>query len=450
MNFKASLLYAGKLIFQKNNSGEKSNGHRSLLGAMICIGISLIPLVAILVISNGMIEGITGRIIGLSTRDISIYINGRSPSVRRLEKFTYTAKEIETIPGVKAAYPEIQGIGLAAGKTKRTGASIRAVQNDLFTADENFSSLFNIVEGTVELKDSNDAIIGKNIADSLSIHAGDKLKLITINSNTRTNITPKVTMLNVKGIVSSGYQELDALWVFIPLQTGFKILPQNTSQFVIGVKSEDAFSQELYYLQQDIIDAAEGEGEINPILYSAVYRWDEMNTSQFENFASTQALLLLIMLLIVLVASVNISSALVMLVMERRKEIAILKSVGASSDGISTAFLFTGFAAGAGGVLIGIPIGLLAAVNVNTLINLAEKIINLLAKFFFVLFNSQADFYQIHLLDPAYYLQNIPITIPFDKLMIIACGTLVLSLIVSAVPAIKAGKEKPLDTLRKL
>ena len=85
------------------------------------------------------------------------------------------------------------------------------------------------------------------------------------------------------------------------------------------------------------------------------------------------------------------------------------------------------------------------------IISFMEKIVNFGAEFVYLLSNANLSSYkEIHLLDPAYYLQNIPVSVPFNKLFIIASGTLLLSLIVSAIPAIKAGKEKPLDTLRKM
>lgn len=452
MTLKSSFLYAKKLIFPKNSKfGAKSNGHRSLLGAMLCIGISLIPLVAVLVISDGMISGITGRMIGLSSRDLCIYINGQSANVEDEAMFMETAESFTQLEGINAAFPEIQGIGLAAGKDKRSGATVRAVQKNLFQEDSAFADLFKVVEGTTELTSSHDAVIGKYLADLLSLKTGDKLKLITINSTSRTRVSPKVTMFEIKGIVSSGYQELDALWVFIPLETGFEILPQGSAKFVIGLTTDDAFDSELYKKQYEVQKAINGEREIESVEYAYCYRWDEINTSEFENFQSTKALLLIIMLLIVLVASVNISSALVMIVMERRKEIAILKSTGASSSGIAASFLLTGFAAGLGGIITGIPLGLLASVNINRIINFMERVVNLFAKFGYMLFSSDTDtFVEIHLLDPAYYLQDIPVNVPFGELMVIAVGTLVLSLLVSAIPAIKAGKEKPLETLRKM
>jgi len=446
------VLYALRLIFPKRNGlVEKSSGRRSLLGAMMCIGISLVPLVAVLVISDGMIQGITGRMIGLSSRDLCLYIERDSSDVKDYATYLESAESLKRIDGVTSSFPEIDCTALAAGKTARAGATVRAVQNDLFTADKNFGTLFKVIEGSTELSGKRDAIIGQKIAELLDLHAGDSIRLITIGSSSAVAVVPKVTMFTVKGIVSCGYQELDALWVFIPLETGFSVLPQRSSQFLIGMTTKDAFSKALPALQDEVQQAVFGNRSIAPINYAYVYRWDEVNASQYENFSSTKALLLLIMLLIVLVASVNISSALIMLVMEKRREIAILKSMGGTAEGIAFSFLLTGFAAGAGGVLLGIPAGLLAAVNINGIIAFMEKIVNVCAEFVYLLGNGDKSVYSsIHLLDPAYYLQNIPVSVPFAELFIIAAGTLILSLVVSAVPAVKAGREKPLDTLRKM
>ena len=140
-----------------------------------------------------------------------------------------------------------------------------------------------------------------------------------------------------------------------------------------------------------------------------------------------------------------------MLVMERKREIAILKSLGSSNAEVSLSFLAAGFAAGAGGVLTGIPLGLLAAVNINRIISWMEHAVNAAQIMFSTLITGGgSDLAQIHLLDPAYYLQNIPVTIPFTELLVIATGTLALSLLAATIPAVRAGKEKPIDTLRKM
>ena len=156
------------------------------------------------------------------------------------------------------------------------------------------------------------------------------------------------------------------------------------------------------------------------------------------------------MILIVLVATVNISSALVMIVMERSREIGILKTMGASSSGIRAAFIITGGAAGFAGVLTGIPLGLLAAVNINSIIPAFEKLLNFISMAFHFLFEGGSSSYEtFRLLDPAFYIQKIDIHIPFPELFLIALSAVLLSLLVSIIPSGRAGREKIMDTLRK-
>jgi lipoprotein-releasing system permease protein len=158
------------------------------------------------------------------------------------------------------------------------------------------------------------------------------------------------------------------------------------------------------------------------------------------------------MILIVLVASVNISSALVILALERRREIAILKSLGSTAGGISFSFLLTGLYAGTAGVALGVPVGLLCAVNVNGIITFMEKVVNIAAKLLYTIGNPTGEsfFTPVHLLDPAYYLEKIPVILPFGSLVFIVCGTLLLSVLASVFPSIRAGREKPIHTLRKI
>ncbi len=441
MNTRSSLLFAFRLIFPR--TGKKSNARKSLVGACACIGISLIPLVMVLSVSNGMIQGITSRMIGLSSSDISCVLSQNAAAAQSEQELQALADELSQVSGVQHTYPQIECVSLASSQKGRTGATVRAVEPAIFSENHSFASLFDVIEGEMTFSSARSAIIGKKLSELLALHAGSTFRLITTRKNANGKTVPKVTTFTVAGIVSSGYQELDALWVFIPLETGFSILSAGTASVKIGIETENAFSPELpvirAHLQQKLSS------------FSQAYLWSELNTAQYENFSSTQIMLLFIMLLILLVASVNISSALVMLVMERRREIAILKSLGATSSGITLSFLVTGLVAGAVGVLSGLPLGLLCAVNINKIITFIEKAVNVFAKFLYLIrVEDEMTFAEVHLLDPAFYLQRIPLAIPLGQLVVIGCGTLVLSLLVSALPAIKAGKEKPIDTLRKL
>lgn len=444
MKLKASLMFAFRML--KPHSGVMTTAGKSLLGAVFCIGLSLIPLVVVLTVSEGMIEGITSRIIDLSSFHIQVNVRPGTSVAKSAENLKKLSSKLSNIEGVTEAYPERQGVALAAGTSGRTGATVRCLPPEIFNPGTSFSALFSTVEGNLSLSNPNSVLVGTKIASTLDLNVGDTLRLVTFKTGVNGKVIPRITPFQIEGIVSCGYQELDSLWVFVPFDTGYKLLSDSVSTMLIGLQTENAFSDDLYKIAQDVDDESPA-GCITRL-------WSELNTAEFENFSSTRIMLIFIMILIVLVASVNISSALVMLAMERRKEIAILKSMGASTSGIVSSFLITGFCTGASGIIIGMPIGIFCAINVNEIISFLEYIINFFSRFWYnikVIFSQgQMEFVPVHLLNPTYYLEHIPVVLPFVELFCIVAGTLVLAVIVSIFPSIRAGKEKPVETLRKV
>lgn len=445
MTFKSSILFAKSLIFPK--AEKKSSARRSLWGALLCIGLSIVPLIVVLSITNGMIQGMTDRIIGLSSNNIQAYVSPKLSNTQTADSYCEYAEQFKTVDGVLGVYPEISVTALAAGKKMRTGAQIRALDKNIFTNNKAFRELFTILEGDVESYENQDeadgtqAIIGQKMAQMLDVHAGDTFRIITIKT-VNGKQSPKLTSFKVAAIVSSGYQELDALWVFIPLETAYKFVSLANASYTVMIETPQSYSPDLVRIQREL-KATYGK-------YINFYRWDQVHTAEFENFSSTKVMLVFVMILIVLVASINISSAIIMLVMERRKEIAILKSIGATPSGITFAFIITGMTCGLGGLALGLPFGLLAAVNANQIVRFIEKTVNVVAKAGYFLKGVPADeINAIHLMDPAYYLQIIPVDLPFSQVILISLSTVLLALFVSIIPSVKAGKEKPLDILRK-
>jgi len=433
MTIKSSLMFAKSLIFPKTE--KKSSARRGLFGATLCIGLSIVPLICVVSITNGMIDGMTERIIGLSSGHVQSYISNRYAGVISAASFVETSKELLKIDGVKVVFPEVDISAIATGKKSRIGVQIRGVQSDIFTGNKSFAKLFEVCEGTLEDFRANEkyAVIGKKMAADLALNSGDSFRIITTRI-VNGKLVPKLTSLKIAAVVSSGYQELDQFWVFVPLETVYKNLSLESASYNVMIQSDDAFSPDLVRLQRDI---KKYYGK-----YANVYRWDQIHSSEFENFSSTRVMLVFVMMMIVLVASVNISSAIVMLVMERRKEIAILKSIGGTPRGITFSFLLTGTACGAGGLFFGVPVGILLTLFSNQLVKLLENIINFVTKI--------ANGSHITLMDPAYYLSEIPVEISASQIILIVVAVLLLSIIVSFIPAKNAGKEKPLELLRNV
>lgn len=445
MTFRSSLMFAKSLIFPK--AEKKSSARRSLWGALLCIGLSIVPLVVVLSITNGMIQGMTDRIIGLSSNNIQAYVSPKLKDTLSPEKYRQYSEQFKSVDGVIEVYPEIGLTALAAGKKMRTGVQVRALDKNIFTKNKAFAELFSILEGDLldfqnQQEDQGTyAVVGQKMAQMLDLHAGDTFRVITIKT-TDGKQSPKLTSFKVSAIVSSGYQELDALWVFIPLETAYKFVSLGNASFTVMIETPQSYSPDLVRIQREL------KKEYGK--YINFYRWDQVHAAEFENFSSTKVMLVFIMILIVLVASINISSAIIMLVMERRKEIAILKSIGATPSGITFAFIITGITCGLGGLALGLPFGLLAAVNANEIVQFIEKLVNLIARAGYYLKGVPADeINAIRLMDPAYYLQTIPVNLPFSQILLISLSTVLLALIVSIIPSVKAGREKPLDILRK-
>ncbi len=425
MKFSACVFFAKRLVLPR--TAKKSTAHRSVLGSVLCIAISVVPLVTVISVSDGMFHGMTERIVGLSSGHIQAVINRKSDIVKDYPSFKEFAESFEEQKGVLNAFPEIDSDALASSRTYRTGAKIRAVEPSVFFENKSFSELLKVTDGKLDdfQNGKKTCVVGEKIASDLGLKSGDTIRLIT---------SRRVSSYKIAALVSSGYQELDALWVFIPIEGSYGFLSRENSFHSVMVSAENSSMKDIVRLQSELNDFYRGK--------IRAYRWDEVNSATFENFSSTRILLVFVMFLIVLVASVNISSALVMLVMERRREIAILKSVGASASGISFSFLLAGGFCGLSGALIGLPAGILVSVFVNSIVKGTEKILN----FLLGVFNGGS----ISLMDPAYYLQEIPVDIPFSKVFLIALSVVFLSLIVSIIPSVKAGKEKPLEIFRKV
>ena len=445
MSLSYSFKFAKSLIFPK--SERKSIARKSLFGAMLCIGLSIVPLVVVTSVTNGMIDGMTERIIGLSSSHLQAYVAPNISRVKTVDSFLEYSKEAEALRGIKGAYPEVEISAIAAGKNKRSGIEIRAVEKDIFVKNKSFASLFEVSSGEITSFTAYDekekrfpAVIGKKLADELELKAGDTFRIITTRTagepGTEENfskIVPKLSSFKIAAIVSSGYQELDQFWVFIPIEAAYSSLSMESANFHIMFETSDAFSPELVAIQRRV---SEFFGR-----YANVYRWDQIHTAEFENFSSTKVMLVFVMMLIVLVATVNISSAIVMLVMERQKEIAILKSIGAKPRGITLAFLLAALACGTGGLVMGLPVGIFFTIFSNQIVHGLECVVNW--------FSAMGGGGEIHLMDPAYYLSEIPVEIPAKQIILIAAAVLLLSVLVSYLPSRKAGREKPLDILRK-
>ena len=405
--------------------GRAHEGGRYLRGAAAGIAVSLIPIIVTLIVADGMIQGIIDRYLELGTGHLQVFSFANSGGLEE------AIEKIEEIDGVRGAWLEQRGMGVLVGKEGRTGASVRSIDPS-FWEDGGSLEYLELVAGTARPGTDREMLLGESLAASIGAETGDTVRLMTIRSGNDGRNIPRVTAFTVSGIVSSGYHELDALWCIITLEGGRRIFASEPASSSLIVKVDNPYSKADTMLWS---------------LYSVlgagyhVYTWKDLMRSQYSSYESTRQMLLFIMALVVIVAAVNVSSATSMLVIERQRDIAVLKVTGAGAKGIRGVFLWGGFLTGLCGAVIGIILGLLLGNFINPLIHALEKL--------FSFFSGLRGGAEVKILDPGFYLATIPIIIDWFAVFLIGCFTVLCSVIASWIPARRAGKLKPMDLLRK-
>jgi lipoprotein-releasing system permease protein len=414
--------------------GRRRRPSPHLLGSVLGIALSLVPLIVVLEVADGMIEGITRRYLEVGTYHAQVVLPLASG-----EELARAAEAVRAQPGVRYALVEQQGLGLAAGRTGRSAVTIRAVPADLYQQDEGFRRYFRMEAGSFDLSSPGGLLVGRDLAGRLGVGVGDRLRLLTLRGRGRS--LPLVSTFTVRGIFSTGYQELDKLWVYVPLAAAGRLLGEFGGDRFIGLKLDDPFTGlERRLARLDLPEEAE------------VYSWYQLEKASYKSFQTTRALLLFIMALIVAVAAVNVSSSLVMVVLEKTPEIAMLKAMGAGPPAIGLAFTITALATGLAGTALGLVLGAVVAVNINALLAGLERVLNLASLAGFALLSPLLGLPRppaIRLFNAEFYLERIPISLSVRELAVIAAATMLLAVLAAWLPARRAGRIRPLEVLRR-
>lgn len=405
--------------------GRAKEGGRYLRGAVAGIALSLIPIVVTLIVADGMIRGITDRYIEMGTGHLQAY------NYNDLQDLDSMIEKIQHVDGVTGYWKERQSLGILVGKNGKTGVSIRATEPG-FWENEGSKKYLEIIEGSSILENDREILLGTALAENLGIQVGDTVRLMTVRVSSNGSNIPRLTPLTVKGIVSSGYRELDAAWCLMTYSMGIQILPADMSNNHLILKIDNPYE-----------DADRISMELGFLLGARhyVYTWKQLQRSQYSSYESTRQMLIFIMALIVIVAAVNVSSATSMLALERHRDIAVLKAFGTSPKSISGIFLRASFLTGIFGSIFGISLGLILGRFINQIIRGLEWFLGFISSIF--------GGGNVTILDPEYYLEEIPVIIDWKAIIAIGFFTVLCSVAASWIPSRKAGKTVPTELLRK-
>ena len=429
---------------KRSDDRRSRRGRSRLIGAVVGVSLSVIPLVVVQQVAEGMIAGITDRFIETG----SYHLESIARVVPDEARVAAVLDDIRAIPGVVGAVRERRGFGLVYSAAGRSGVTIRAVPQAWWSQDERVQELVELRAGAFRLTEENHIVLGSEIARSLGATVGDEVRLLTTRSREDGRVQARVSRFVVTGIVTTGYRDLDRLWIFVPLERGLTIVPSEGAQDIIGVKVESPHSLPNPLFGRGLQGVAR-HGERHRMIRAAedvasvlgaewrVYDWYSAERGRYVSFLTSRNLLTFVMAMIVVVAAVNISSALVLLVIEKEQDIAILRATGLGRRTVAAVFLFAGLLIGLIGASLGVTFGIAASLNINALLRGIETTITFLAGRAVQIFN------------PDFYLQEIPVDLRFAPAAGAVLLVLVLSLLAALLPALRAAKVPPDRILRR-
>jgi lipoprotein-releasing system permease protein len=225
---KASFFIAIRYLW-----GRAREGGRYLRGAAAGIAVSLVPIIVTLIVADGMIRGITDRYLELGTGHLQVFDFNNYLGLEN------TKKEIGKINGIRGIWAEQKGMGVLAGKSGKTGVSVRAIEPS-FWDDPGSASFLKIIDGVNKPQTDRDIVLGETLAQSIGVKTADSVRLMTVMPVEGGRMSPRTASFTVAGILSCGYNELDALWCIINLEGAKRVFSEEPStNYIVKIDDPD-------------------------------------------------------------------------------------------------------------------------------------------------------------------------------------------------------------------
>lgn len=412
-------------------SRKNKNISRSSFVVIIVIMTSIIFFISAVSIMNGFIYNFMKIAFEIKSFHIDF------PAFFPYEDSIYALKKIIQNKEVKYAdlYREAKVLLNANGKTGGI-YYFRSVPENIFIKDQGFDQSIRLLSGEKKLK-LNEIFISQKISEKLRLKAGDHLYLTVMLAEDNPELTLK--RLKVSGIFTTGYQELDEQLAYIGNETGERIF-ENNAGYNIFIKLND------YTKAKEVASSFEASG------FGGMYTWEESNHNELENLKFLKNIISLIVVLVIIVAALNILTTINITVFEKTRDIGILKAVGYSSKNINKIFLLNGIYLGFTGILCGILSGLLIMKWLNEILILFSNSVNQIEYFIYkiiLIFIKISPPKRFEIFTKDFYLDKVYTDISFIEILMITGLTLLFSIFASMAPAIKAGKIKPIEVLKK-
>ncbi len=396
---------------------RRKEGFVSVIAGFSLVGIALgvATLIIVMAVMNGFRVDIMDRILGVNG-----HINAYGVS-QSIVDYDAKAKELLSVPGVISVVPTVEGQVLVTSNTNSAGAVVRGLKHEdvqrlPWLADH-------IIDGSLDLYEKGEGIlIGARMADRFGVRAGQELTLISPKGNvTAFGSAPRAHAFIVSGVFNMGMTDYDGGIIFMPLpmaQTYF-MFPGSVTNMEIKVTNAD--SARAIALQ------------VAGVLGSdvRVLSWEETNGPFVNVLQVERNVMFLILSLIILVAAMNIISGMIMLVKDKGRDIAILRTMGATRGMIMRIFFIAGASVGIIGTAVGFAIGVVFCDNIENIRRFIERVLGT------ELFSAEI-----------YFLTQMPAKMEWQETTSVVVMALVLSLAATLYPSWRAAKTDPVEALR--
>ncbi len=392
----------------------------SVIAAFSLVGIALGvgTLIVVMAVMNGFRADLLSRILGFNG-DLGVY--GAGPSLSDYDSLT---TRILRVPGVVSATPVVEGQVLLSSGPYSGGGIVRGISPDDLRRFSEVAS--NIRAGGLDAFGGDDTIaVGLALAQKTGLTVGSRLTLISPNgAATAFGTVPRVRSYRVVAIFQAGMNQYDSSYVFIPLhaaQIYFQLDdPPSVSQIAVTVADPEHVGMVTKRIVATLHDT-----DIR------VADWTESNNAFFGAVEVEQNVMFLILTLIILVAAFNVVSSLIMMVKDKTRDIAVLRTIGAGRGAIMRIFLMCGASVGVTGTVVGTALGVLFCVNIDRIRLWIQAVTG------------------ANLFNPTvYYLEHLPEKLEWNDVLEIVVMALALSLLATLYPSWRAARTDPVEALR--
>ena len=396
---------------------RRAEGFISVVAWFSLAGITLgvATLIIVMSVMNGFRAELIGRILGLNGH------LGVSSIEGGIKDYNKLALRLSEMPSIIAATPQIEGQVMVNANNQARGAVVRGVSwSDLAVRKPLWDSLDE--SAIAAFRDDGALLIGETMAFTFRLKIGDTVTLLSPKGRvTAFGTVPLQRSFKIGGILKVGMHEYDSSFIFMPLDVSQVFF--DTADVVSGFEVYSSAPLNITAVS-NIIKSQLGSKY-------RVFDWQERNASFLNALKVERNVMFLILTLIILVAAFNIVSSMIMLVRSKNADIAVLRSLGASSSLIMRVFLITGASIGAVGTLVGSLLGLIFCWQIDNIKRGVESL-------------SGAELFSAEI----YYLSKLPAVVDPFEVSIVVVMALVLSFVASLYPAWRAAHVAPAEVLR--